>query len=202
LTGTEAGESQVKELAPQAQVLHLATHGFFLSDSCRAGSERLRGMGGTATIPAVASGPPSDALLLSGLVLAGANLRRSSNGPEDGILTAEEISLLDLSGLEWAVLSACDTGVGAIRPGEGILGLRRAFHVAGARSLVMSLWAVPDEATQQWMELLYRARFERRLSTVESARQATREALANRRSRGESTLPCYWAGFVAEGQWR
>ena len=85
-------------------------------------------------------------LLLSGLALAGANRRATSGDGEDGILTAEEVGALDLGGVEWAVLSACDTGLGEIRAGEGVFGLRRAFQVAGVRTVIMSLWSVQDEA--------------------------------------------------------
>ncbi len=88
-------------------------------------------------------------LLLSGLALAGANRRGAARLDEDdGILTAEEVAGLNLNGVEWAVLSACDTGLGEIRAGEGVFGLRRAFQVAGARTVIMSLWPVDDQATR------------------------------------------------------
>ena len=74
---------------------------------------------------------------------------------EDGILTAEEVAALDLGGVEWAVLSACDTGVGEIKAGEGVFGLRRAFQIAGVRTVIMSLWAVDDQAARRWMRALY-----------------------------------------------
>ena len=74
-------------------------------------------------------------------------------------MTAEEVDTLDLEGVEWAVLSACRTGLGKVEAGEGVFGLRRAFHVAGARTVIMSLWAVDDRATRDWMRRLYEARF-------------------------------------------
>jgi CHAT domain-containing protein len=121
---------------------------------------------------------------------------------DDGILTAEEIAALDLRGVSWAVLSACDTGVGTIRAGEGVLGLRRAFEVAGVRSVIMSLWPVDDEAARLWMASLYAARLDRGASTAEAVRIASREALARQRAANAPDLPTDWAAFVAAGDWR
>ena len=120
---------------------------------------------------------------------------------DDGILTAEEIATLDLHGTEWAVLSACDTGL-ARCGGEGVFGLRRAFQLAGARTVIMSLWPVEDEATRQSMTSLYRHRFSERKSTIASVNDANLELLQRRRARGESTHPFYWAGFIAAGAWQ
>jgi len=128
LNGAAATEAAVKETAPGKRVVHLATHGFFLDPQCSGG--------------AVARENP---LLRSGLALAGANHRQSARSDEeDGILTAEEVASLDLDAAEWVVLSGCDTGVGDVRVGEGVLGLRRAFQEAGARTLIASLWPVDD----------------------------------------------------------
>jgi CHAT domain-containing protein len=141
--------------------------------------------------------------LLSGLALAGANHRdRAGPGEEDGVLTAEEIAGLDLTGVEWAVLSACDTGVGAIEAGEGVFGLRRAMQLAGVRTLIMSLWPVDDRSTRQWMNALYGARLVRHLDSAEAVRHAGQSVLAARRAAGESTHPFYWAAFVGAGDWR
>jgi CHAT domain-containing protein len=84
----------------------------------------------------------------------------STPGPQqdDRTLTAEEIAALDLRGVEWAVLSACDTGLGEIGAGEGVFGLRRALQLAGARTVILSLWGLEDGAAQRWMQQLYRAR--------------------------------------------
>ena len=109
---------------------------------------------------------------------------------------------MDLAGLQWAVLSACDTGLGEVTAGEGVFGLRRAFQIAGVRTVIMSLWAVDDEATRQWMRVLYEGRFERDLSTAEAVREASLTVLESRRRRGRSTHPFYWGGFVAAGDWR
>ena len=142
-------------------------------------------------------------MLLSGLVLAGANHRQAAGeGEEDGILTAEEIAAMDLNGVEWAVLSACDTGSGPVRAGEGVFGLRRAFQVAGVRTIIMSLWAVEDQSARRWMTALYEARFEKGRNTAQAVRQASARMLDERRAKGQSTHPFYWAGFVAAGDWR
>jgi len=140
LLGKAATEPAFKQLGPGRRVIHLATHGFFLGDACDSPLESTRSVGGLAgptparpsTAGAAQGATSENPLVLSGLVLAGAN-RRAAAGPDedDGILTAEEVASLDLSGVEWAVLSACDTGLGLIRAGEGVFGLRRAFQVAG-----------------------------------------------------------------------
>jgi CHAT domain-containing protein len=141
--------------------------------------------------------------LLSGLAFAGANHRDAAGAQEeDGILTAEEIATLDLSRVRWAVLSACDTGKGEIAAGEGVLGLRRAFEVAGAGTLVMSLWSIEDRAARLWMRALYEGRLTRGLSTAEAVRGASVNVLRARRASGASSHPFYWAGFVAAGDWR
>ena len=100
------------------------------------------------------------------------------------------------------MLSACKTGVGEIRDSEGVLGLRRAFKVAGVETLVMSLWEVEDEPTRQWMGRLYEYRFAEGLDTVDSVRRASLDLLQSRRESGLTTHPFYWAGFVAAGDWR
>ena len=128
--------------------------------------------------------------------------RRPAHDEDDGILTAEEVASLNLEGVEWAVLSACDTGVGEIKAGEGVFGLRRAFQVAGARTVVMSLWSVDDQATRAWMRALYEGRFQKQLCTADAVHAASLAVLAARRAKHQSTHPFYWAGFVAAGDWR
>jgi CHAT domain-containing protein/Tfp pilus assembly protein PilF len=201
LVGRDASEAGFKREGPGSRVLHLATHGFFLSGSCSNGPRGTRAVGGLSKRRDT---PPLDnPLLLSGLALAGAN-RRAAAGPEedDGILTAEEVASLNLGGVEWAVLSACDTGVGEIKAGEGVFGLRRAFQVAGARTVIMSLWSVEDEATREWMRALYINRLKRKLSTADAVHQASVTVLRARRAAKQSTHPFFWAGFVAAGDWR
>jgi CHAT domain-containing protein/tetratricopeptide (TPR) repeat protein len=200
LEGAAAHELAVKLAAPGKDVLHLATHGFFLGEGCPSALDAREGATG-GPVPAALLG--ENPLLLAGLALAGAN-RRDAAGTdeEDGILTAEEIAAMDLSGVQWAVLSACDTGLGQIRAGEGVLGLRRAFQIAGARTVIMSLWPVEDEASRQWMRALYANRLSRGMSTVDAVHAASLEQLRQRRDAGLSTHPFYWAGFVATGDWR
>ena len=205
LRGNQASEGAFKAQAPDRRVVHIATHGFFLGGRCPSALDGKRGIGGLAEVQKGhrPPGPGENPLLLSGLALAGANHRSDAGtGEDDGILTAEEIATMDLSGVEWAVLSACDTGVGEVRAGEGVFGLRRAFQIAGARTLIMSLWSVDDEATREWMRELYEARLLRKLSTTEAVREASLSVLNARRQRGESTHPFYWAAFVAAGDWR
>jgi CHAT domain-containing protein/tetratricopeptide (TPR) repeat protein len=207
LVGREANERTFKNEAARYSVLHLATHGFFQGDACDP-TRAIRGtraVGGltTASSTVVDTVRRENPLLLSGLALAGAN-RRASARPDDddGILTAEEVASLNLSGVEWAVLSACGTGLGTIRAGEGVFGLRRAFQVAGARTVIMSLWSVDDQATREWMVALYAGRFQRQLSTAEAVHNATVAMLRDRRAKKLSTAPFYWAAFVAAGDWR
>jgi len=209
LVARDANERALKQSAPGRRVLHLATHGFFVGGPCLPAIEGARSVGGL--VPASPAGSSNTSrtlavenpLLLSGLALAGAN-RRATAGPgdEDGILTAEEVATLNLQGVEWAVLSACDTGVGELKGGEGVLGLRRAFQIAGARTVIMSLWSVDDQATRAWMRRLYEGRFQKSLTTAEAVREASLSILRARRFRGQSTAPFYWAAFVAAGDWR
>jgi len=204
LVGRDASEPTFKKEAHGYRVLHLATHGFFLGDSCSPAPAGTRSVGGlvNASSTRPAATPAENPLLLSGLALAGANRRQSAAPNEDdGILTAEEVASLDLGGVEWAVLSACDTGIGQIKSGEGVFGLRRAFQVAGARTVIMSLWSVDDEATRVWMRALYEGRFQKRLTTADAMRAASAAVLRNRRAKGLSTNPFYWAAFVAVGGW-
>jgi CHAT domain-containing protein len=100
------------------------------------------------------------------------------------------------------VLSACDTGLGEIKAGEGVFGLRRAFQVAGARTVIMSLWSVEDRSAMQWMRARYEGRLRRGLDTADAVRAASLAMLGERRARGLSTHPFFWAGFVAAGDWR
>jgi CHAT domain-containing protein len=200
LVGRRASEAAFKLEAQRYRVLHLATHGFFLGDSCApTHTAGTRGVGGLASPHKAVQNP----LRLSGLAFAGANRRTAPTASgEDGILIAEEVAALNLQGVEWAVLSACDTGLGEIKAGEGVFGLRRAFQIAGARTVIMSLWSVDDQATRLWMRALYEGRLQKHLSTADAMHQASLSVLRARRARGQSTNPFYWAGFVAAGDWR
>jgi len=201
LTGARATEAAFKEMAPGFQMMHLATHGFFIRDRCQSSiSTFLEGSSGTAA-PGISPVERDSPLLLAGLAFAGANVRGNvEEGREDGILTAEEIATIDLSGLQWAVLSACDTGLGRVQDGEGVLGIRRAFEVAGAKTLIMSLWMVDDDAAREWMRRLYAGRV-RGQSTADAVHKASMGLIEARRAGGRSTHPFYWGAFVAAGDW-
>ena len=200
MTGANASPEAFVQLAPGKRVLHLATHGFFLEGSCQSAVQL--GLDShkqdESFLPATTENP----LLLSGLAFAGANRRGSAKANEtDGILTAEEIAGINLEGVDWAVLSACDTGVGEIKVGEGVFGLRRAFQVAGAKTVIMSLWPVEDETTRQWMGTMYREHFLNGKDTGESVRAASLQILRQRRAKNQSTHPFYWGAFIAVGDW-
>jgi CHAT domain-containing protein len=149
-------------------------------------------------------------LLRSGLALAGANLDGAASG-DSGILTAMEASGLNLWGTKLVTLSACDTGIGEVRNGEGVYGLRRAFVLAGAESLVMSLWPVSDYVTRQMMTAYY-AGLRAGLGRGDALREARlamlrrTSAASGPRSSSSSTHPhrhpYYWASFIQSGDWR
>lgn len=203
LSGAAADEATFKDEAGRFGILHLATHAFIASGSCDPQPKPKGVARGNRETRAPALRALQDPLLLSGLALAGANRHagpeRTEYG-EDGLLTAEEIAFLDLSGVRWAVLSACRTGVGVVRDGEGVLGLRRAFNIAGAGTLIMSLWQVEDQATSAWMKALYQARA-RPSSSAESVRQASLALLLAQRNAGRSSHPFFWGAFIAAGDW-
>lgn len=201
LTGVEASEAAFKKAAPGVEVLHLATHGFFLGEKCELGNG-LRGIGGLVPAGATQTSPPPRVgpFLLSGLALAGANRRTEiPEGGEDGVLTAEEVGALDLHGVRLAVLSACRTGAGTVREGEGVFGLRRAFLVAGVRTVVTNLWDVQDRSARLWVEAFYEQRLIHERSIPESTRAASLTILHTRRRAKQATHPFFWAGWVAAG---
>jgi CHAT domain-containing protein/Tfp pilus assembly protein PilF len=136
-----------------------------------------------------------DPLLRSGLALAGANQGKS--GEDDGVLTALEAAYLDLLGTKLVVLSACDTGVGEVKNGEGVQGLRRALVLAGSETQVMSLWPVSDESTKDLMVPYYKA-----LQQGEGRCEALRQVqLRMLRGRKDQRHPFYWAAFIQSGEW-
>jgi CHAT domain-containing protein len=152
LSGSKASKPAVRTALAQHRHVHLATHGFFAPASLRSALAQTGSAEGLFGREGVMGWHP---MLLSGIVLAGAN-REPGPGEEDGILTALEVSELDLARVDLAVLSACQTGLGMVAAGEGpLLGLQRAFQTAGARSLVTSLWSVHDAATSVLMEEFY-----------------------------------------------
>jgi CHAT domain-containing protein len=201
LVGAAATEEALRRLAPGCNTLHIATHGFFLGAECLG----RRANAGAATPDELSLGEvmTESPLLLSGLAFSGSNLRdraRSSN--EDGILTAEEIAAMNLAGVDWVVLSACQTGLGKVEAGEGVFGMRRAFQVAGVRSVVMTLWAVDDAATAQWIETLFEHRLHRGQTVAEAVRSSSLDMLRQRRDAGLDSHPYYWGAFVSTGDWR
>ena len=203
LSGARATERATTAALSHRRVVHLATHGFFLPAACsHSAVSNTRAVGGVVSGALAPGMSDANPLVLAGLALAGANNSARRPPADDGILTAEEVASLDMRGTEWAVLSACDTGLGEIAVGEGVVGLRRAFHIAGVQTVIMSLWSVEDQSARLWMRELYQARFRRQLSTSDAMREASLRVLAARRARGESSHPFYWAAFVAVGNWR
>jgi CHAT domain-containing protein len=172
------------------RVLHIATHGFFLSDQA------------TQTGPKdVTATAMEDPMLSSGLFFAGAarsvcGLPTAANA-DDGILTAYEASMLDLEGTELVVLSACNTGLGTNRSGEGVFGLRRAFQEAGAGSVLISMWQVPDEETTRLMTLFYENWLAGK-NKHEALRIAQRKLRDELKTEGRDS-PFYWGAFVLVG---
>jgi CHAT domain-containing protein len=189
MTGLQATESSLKQIAAP-RLLHIATHGFFLQD----GPDDSGGLQRSQTRSINLNVKIENPLLRSGLALAGANLRRG--GDDDGVLTALEASGLNLWGTRLVVLSACDTGVGEVRTGEGVYGLRRALVLAGTESLVLSLWPVSDYVTREMMTAYYMGLREGR-GRGESLRQVQMNML-KRKGREH---PFYWAGFIQSGEW-
>jgi CHAT domain-containing protein len=199
--GRAASEENFKKNAAGRKAIHIATHGYFISGECQ---EKLA----KKSESYVGENP----LLQSGLLLAGANLHGSdikNDEAEDGIVTALEVSAMDLRGTELVVLSACETGLGRVEQGEGVYGLRRAFQMAGAKTVVSSLWQVPDKETAKFMRELY-ARMSN-TSKRGSARMATYpelmqkvalERITELRERGRPTHPYTWGGFIATGDWK
>jgi CHAT domain-containing protein len=181
LTGIRATEAALKH-AHGPRVLHVATHGFFVDEA---------GAGG-----APVTGSSANPLLRSGIALAGANRRDGGDG-EDGILTALEASGLDLWGTKLVVLSACDTGLGEVRAGEGVYGLRRAMVLAGSETQVMSLWDIDDRATRELMVAYYRG-----LLSGAGRAEAMRRVQLRMMKDPKRRHPAYWASFIVSGDWR
>ena len=203
--------------AGKHRYMHLATHGFFFEEklpepvpSARWSAERF---GEMLRRPEGARGHVG---LLCGLALAGANRAGRTTGDlDDGILTAEEIGAQNLDGVQMVMLSACETGLGRQAEGEGLLSLQRSFQVAGARSVVASLWKVPDAATRDLMEHFYENHWQKNLAVLPALRAAQLTMLREGRKRGmvrqdepaaaadpKRAPPYYWAAFVLSGDWR
>ena len=195
LTGIAATEQAVKAVNGP-RILHLATHGFFLSadDSApRPGPTDGRLL--VMTQPG-ASPLASNPLLRSGLAFAGANQRQSAGG-EDGVLLGIEAAGLNLDGTAMVVLSACETGLGDVSSGEGVFGLRRALVLAGADSQIITLWPVSDRATRDLMVAYYTRLFRDHAGRTDGLRAVQRDMLKDPARRH----PFYWASFIQSGAW-
>jgi CHAT domain-containing protein len=246
LTGSAATEGAIKERIGQHawRFVHLATHGFYESPRRLIAILRATKSGEGAHLGTIRPTDPEEQalgllpFLHSGLALAGAeraleekkdDTGSSDPAREDGLLTAEEVAALDLRGTEMVVLSACETGLGDLARGEGVLGLQRAFQAAGAQSVVASLWRVSDPATSVLMEEFYRNLLEKKLPKLEALRQAQLTVLRNPqrvRDRAEElkrgpgfkpvtlpeggriqeapvrSSPAWWAAFILSGDGR
>ena len=186
------------------RILHLATHGFFLSDQDWSSMMDEKSRGLTITAREAPSGKKpvriENPFLRSGLALAGANRSLTQEGYTEGIMTAEKILGLNLRGTDMVVLSACDTGMGDVKNGEGVYGLRRAFTQAGAKSLVMSLWEIPDRETKELMVSFYKNLQSGKMNRAEALRNAALKQRQTVKARYGNDLPYYWGAFVFLGE--
>ena len=190
-TGRAASEEAFKQLGrdkPSPRILHIATHGFFFPDPVTVFPEVVEAR-------QRAFKWSEHPMIRSGLIMAGANYAWEHGQPpspdqEDGVLTAYEISQMNLSNTELVVLSACETGLGDLQGNEGVYGLQRAFRIAGAKYLIMSLWQVPDQQTMEFMSTFYQLWLDEGMS-IPDAFHKTQEAM-----RQLFVNPYAWAGFV------
>jgi CHAT domain-containing protein len=200
LEGTAASTTGLLRALPQARWAHIATHGFFADPTVpsvlRLDPKFFARSGRDRAAPGA-----RNPLVLSGLVLAGANRPAAdvdATAHDDlGILTAEAIAGLPLQDLELVVLSACETGLGTVAGGEGVFGLQRAFHLAGARTVVASLWKVDDTTTRKLMRLFYSNLWEQGIPAAEALRRA--QLTVWKEAVGSGDKPYYWGGWVLGG---
>ena len=179
LSGTDPSEARLKKELPNYGFIHLATHGFF--EPAEAESQ----------LPG----------LSAGLVCANANLPKKE-GEDDGFLTAEEVAHLDLQKCQMVVLSACETALGTVRAGEGLQSLRRAFIIAGADSVVSSMWKVRDSDTSSLMMSFYKNLWIEKRDRGPALRKAQLAMLKHYRDQGTNGRPTSWGAFVLAGAWR
>jgi CHAT domain-containing protein/Tfp pilus assembly protein PilF len=202
-TGKKARESVLLQ-KKSPRILHLATHGFFLSDQDWSSmmDDKSRGITIIGKDKPFSKKPVriENPFLRSGLALAGANRSLAQEGVTDGILTAEKILGLNLRGTDMVVLSACETGAGDVKNGEGVYGLRRAFTQAGAKSLVMSLWEVPDRETKELMVSFYKNLQSGKMNRAEALRNAALKQRQTVKARYGTDNPYYWGAFVFLGE--
>ncbi len=190
--GKDAHELFIKAIKTSPQILHIATHGFFIADADKLESEKLFGV----DMEKAKQNP----MLRSGLMFADAEkaLKNNNTSPElrsdnNGILTAYELMTLPLDNTDITILSACETGLGDVKAGEGVYGLQRAVQLAGSKSLIMSLWTVSDAATQKLMTLFYQN------YTISNNRsEAFNKAMIQLKT--EFKEPYFWGAFVLIGE--
>ncbi len=200
LKSNAATEAAFRTKASEHPWIHVVSHGFFAPAAFKLGdasrdirpSRRGEAKGQLRTM---------QGMLSSGIAFAGAN-RASSPTVDDGILTALEVSALDLDGVDCVVLSACESALGQHSAGEGLLGLQRAFQISGTRTTVASLWKVDDKATNTLMQKFYHNLWKRKLPRLEALRQAQISCLRRQSQPNEVLPPYFWAGFVIAGDWR
>jgi CHAT domain-containing protein len=188
----QASETKLKALK-QPNILHIATHGFFLPNSTMPPKDNMIGMERMTTF--------ENPLMRSGIMLAGCeaflkgqDIVSDVQEGEDGILTAQEALLLNFEKTSIAILSACETGLGEIHNGEGVYGLQRALQQAGVRTVIMSLWKVSDDATEQMMQHFYQ------YWAVEKHKKREAFRLAQLKLRESYPEPYYWGAFVIVGE--
>jgi CHAT domain-containing protein len=193
-TGVDVLESKIKAIR-SPQILHIATHGFFLPDQ-RHDLNQLSRLIVIGDVHPLQGPGMENPMLRSGLALAGAQtyLEGGSLPPEaeDGLLTAEDVSGMDLRGTELVVLSACNSGLGEARVGQGVFGLRRAFEIAGAHTMITSLWKADDAVTCELMTAFYDA-----LKNGRTKMRALRSA--QQKVRRKYSHPYYWGAFILVG---
>jgi CHAT domain-containing protein len=202
LQGNQALKSKLIQIR-SPHILHIATHGFvFQGDRSQEGKKRGLWFGQFHNPESEFSEITDNPLLRSGLLLAGANTflrgKPAAPGAEEGILTAVDISVMNMVGTDLVVLSACSTGLGEVKPGEGIFGMRRAFALAGARSLLVSLWSVPDQETKRLLSRFYNG-LNRGLSKTTALKEAKLAMISDLRKRQEADHPYTWGAFICVG---
>ena len=183
---SDASESRLKSLETAPAILHIATHGFFCPDTHQGADNAL-----------------DNPMFRCGIVLAGANMSMADStgeieGGENGIVTAYELSGVNLIGTRLVAISACESGTGDAIAGEGVFGLRRALRHAGARNTLMSLWNIPDKETAQLMSAFYR-HWGAGNSPAAAFDLAIRELIASMRNSYGHSHPFFWGGFILTG---
>ncbi|MBC8405651.1 MAG: tetratricopeptide repeat protein [Planctomycetes bacterium] len=199
--GKAATEERIRAELPGKRYVHIATHGYFEPDhlpSLLLDAEEQQSKAQLGEQRRAVGLLPG---LLSGLVFAGVNGDPDPTR-DDGYLSAEEIQHLNLSACDLVVLSACETALGSARAGEGLMSLRRAFAVAGADTVISSLWKVDDVATAQLMKDFYINLWEKSMSRGDALHEAKLRMLRrNRIENGGDALPSTWGAFVLSGDW-